>query len=67
MKVEVTQKGVYDAKGSAIPVGTELTVKGDAVPAWLVNKCRVLVERPAKEAKAVTNPAGDDTQSGGAA
>lgn len=56
MKIEITEKGVYDTKGHPIPVGTEITVKGDTVPAWLVNKGRVIAEKPAK-ATAVTNPA----------
>ena len=55
MKVEITQKGVYDEKGKAVEVGTEITVKGDKVPSNLLNKCRV-VGKPAKAAKAVTNP-----------
>lgn len=58
MKIEITEKGVYDAKGELIEVGTELTVRGDEVPAWLVNKCRVIGE--AKGKTPVTNPAKDD-------
>ena len=27
MKFEITEKGVYDAKGQPAPVGTEITVK----------------------------------------
>lgn len=57
MKIEITQAGVYDEKGKEIEVGTELTIKGDEVPAWLVNKGRVIAEKPAK-AEAVTNKAG---------
>jgi len=38
MKLKVTQKGVFDAKGEEIEVGKTLTVDGDQVPAWLVNK-----------------------------
>jgi hypothetical protein len=56
VRIEITEKGVYDAKGKAIPVGTELTVKGDSVPAWLVSKGRIVVEKTAKSAP-VTNPA----------
>lgn len=59
MKIEITEKGVYDRKGERIPVGTEITVKGDTVPAAFVNKCRVIGEKPAKGV-AVTNPAGGD-------
>ena len=56
MKIEITHAGVYDKDGKEIEIGTEITVKGDAVPAWLVNKGKVLAEKPAK-AEAVTNPA----------
>jgi hypothetical protein len=69
MKIEITEKGVYDAKGERIPVGTEITVKGDEMPGWLKKKARVVGAKPAK-AVAVTNPKkgaadGDDTQPGG--
>lgn len=55
MKIEVTRKGVYDQNGNPVPVGTEITVKGDEIPASLVNKGRVIASKPAK-AVAVTNP-----------
>lgn len=58
MKIEITEQGVYDADGNEIEVGTELTVKGDEFPAWLVNKGRVIGE--AKGKTPVTNPAKDD-------
>ena len=61
VKIEITKPGVYDEKGNEIQIGTELTVKGDSVPAWLVNKGRVIAEKPAKAA-AVTNPAKGATQ-----
>lgn len=51
MKVKVTEKGVYDAKGERVPVGTVLSVKGDELPAYLVGKA------VADGAQAVTNPA----------
>ncbi|KPF74559.1 hypothetical protein IP68_12400 [Blastomonas sp. AAP25] len=60
MKIEITQKGVYDAKGQEIEVGTEMDIKGDTVPAWLVNKGRVLAE--AKGKAAVTNTSGAERQ-----
>lgn len=56
MKIKITENGVYDQKGQRVPVGTEFSIKGDAVPAWLVNKGQVIGEKPAK-ADAVTNPA----------
>ena len=61
MKIVIAEKGVYDQKGQPVPVGTEISVKGDAAPAWLVNKGRVIGEKPAK-AVAVTNPAKDPVQ-----
>jgi len=53
MKVTITESGVYDADGQRVPVGTEISVKGDAIPAWLVGKCQVV----AVKKTAVTNPA----------
>lgn len=54
MKVEITQPGVFDGKGGEIEIGTEIEVKGDEVPSALVNKCRVIGQKP-KNATAVTN------------
>ncbi len=54
MKVEVTEKGVFytaDGKTSEVPVGTELTLDVEEVPAFLVNKCRVIAAPKAKELK----------------
>ena len=52
MKCEITEKGVYGADGQPIKVGATIDVKGDTVPAWLINKCR-----PVGGGKtAVTNP-----------
>lgn len=56
MRIEITRPGVYDEKGNEIEVGTAVTVKGDSVPAWLVNKGRVVADKPTK-ATAITNPA----------
>jgi len=56
MRIEITRSGVYDEKGEEVEVGTELTVKGDSVPAWLVNKGRVVADKPTK-ATAISNPA----------
>jgi len=55
MKFEITQKGVYDAKGNNIAVGEEVTVEGDTMPGWLVGKAVRIKERKGKTA--VTNPA----------
>lgn len=52
-KYEVTKRGVYDADGNQIPVGTEIEAKGDDMPGYLVGKAV-----PVKSAKVgVTNPA----------
>jgi len=61
MKVKITTRGVYDAKGKAIEPGTTITVKGDAVPAWLVNKCEIIADGRKADA-AVTNPASGAAQ-----
>ena len=54
MRVEITQKGVHGPDGKPIPVGEEVAVKGDKMPAWLVGKATVIKER---KRAAVTNPA----------
>lgn len=38
MKYEITKRGVYGADGEALEIGSEIEVKGDKVPGWLVNK-----------------------------
>lgn len=60
MKFEITQPGVYGVNGMRIPVGTEIRIEGDAVPAWLANKGRVIGKTKGKTA--VTNPAKDPVQ-----
>lgn len=53
MKYEVTRRGVYGADGEMIEIGTEIDVKGDEMPGYLVGKAA-----PVKAGKvAVTNPA----------
>jgi len=59
MKLEVTQKGVHDAKGQRVAVGDVIEVDGDTVPAWLVNKVRPAGETSGK--KLVVNPAEGDS------
>lgn len=54
MKIEVTEKGAYftaDGKTNELPVGTELTLDVEEVPAFLVNKCRVIAAPKTKELK----------------
>ena len=48
MKIEITQS---DANGHEI--GDIVDVKGDTVPSWAINKCRVV----GNAKTAVTNPA----------
>lgn len=57
MRVKITTTGVHDRDGALIPIGTVLTVQGDRVPAWLLNKAEIVAEEPAPAAVAVTNPA----------
>lgn len=60
MKIEITRAGVFDQDGNEIEVGTELDINGDTVPAWLVNKGRVIAEGKGKTA--VTNTSGAERQ-----
>lgn len=55
MKYEITKRGVYGPDGTAMEIGSEVEVKGDKTPGWLLNKAV-----PVKGSKtAVTNPAKD--------
>lgn len=56
MKIEITGKGIYGAKGE-IPVGTELTVKDE--PTGWAGRYRVISGGETKGKEAVTNPAQD--------
>jgi hypothetical protein len=56
MKIKITECGVFDEKGEELEVGTELTIDGDEVPAWLANKATIVDEKPAK-GTAVNNKA----------
>ena len=53
MKVEITEKGVYDTKGKAIAVGEVLDIDNTSLPKWLAGKARQIRDA----AVAVTNPA----------
>jgi hypothetical protein len=55
MKIEITEAGVYDRDEREVPPGTVLDIPGDTVPAWLVNKGRVIAA-PAPEAEMVASP-----------
>ena len=54
MKLQITEKGVHDAKGNRVPVGEIIDVQGDVVPPSLINKVRPVaeVERTRGKAKA---------------
>ena len=54
MKIEVTQKGIRDQNGKRIPVGMVLDIKGDTIPAGMVNKVRVIKDDPKPAAKLTT-------------
>lgn len=55
MKLRITQPGYHDQSGEPVAVGTVLTVKGDTVPASLLNKCEI-VAGDETEKTAITNP-----------
>lgn len=57
MKFEVTENGVH-GQGGCIEPGTVIEIRGDAVPAWLVGKGRVLDRGQSRQT--VINPKGDD-------
>lgn len=52
MKVEITEKGAHGPDGKELKVGSEVNVKGDEMPGWLVGKAREV----AGGKVAVTNP-----------
>lgn len=55
MKIEITKPGIFGADG-AIPVGTEITIKG-APPVGWAGKYRITEAAAADDAEPVTNPA----------
>ncbi|HYE46227.1 MAG TPA: hypothetical protein VEA44_10695 [Caulobacter sp.] len=55
MKIQITAGGIYNAKGEEIPVGTELTVKGEPT-AW-AGRYTVVSGGKSEGKTAVTNPA----------
>lgn len=59
MKIRITGRGIYGAKGE-IEIGTELTVQ--EAPAGWAGRYEVVSKEPAKDAEAVTNPADGDKQ-----
>ena len=55
MKLEITQKGVFTTQSDGPPqelkIGKIVSVKGDNIPAYMLNKCRVVL--PESEADAL--------------
>ena len=49
MKVKVTQKGLYGEDNKPLEVGDVVNIKGDKLPAHMVNKVVVSDEKPAEE------------------
>lgn len=54
MRYKITQRGVYDAKGEMLAIGSEVTASDDA--AWLTGKAEALPEPEPEDAVMVTNP-----------
>lgn len=55
MKIRITKAGIFGADG-AIPVGTEITLKGE-LPAGWAGKYRVTEAAAADDTEPVANPA----------
>jgi len=58
MRLQITQKGAHGPDGP-LAVGDVLDLPGDAIPAWLKGKARVLAD---EVRTAVTNPAASAVQ-----
>jgi len=61
MDLKITESGVFDADNTELEIGSVITVEGDEIPAYLLNKAeKVAVTNPAdtgaEEKVAVTNP-----------
>lgn len=70
MKLKVTNRGVYDAGGQMVDIGTILDVDSETIPAYLVNKAEIVEgsEIKGKRGKQpVTNPARYQAQANGEA
>lgn len=60
MKLKVTKPGYHDQDGNPVEVGTIITVKGDEIPASLVNKADVVTDdAKGKEPATGKKPADD--------
>lgn len=46
MKLRITHPGYHDKDGKPVEVGEIITVKGDDIPASLLNKAEVVAEDP---------------------
>lgn len=57
MKAEITERGVFNGHGEEIEVGETIELKGDALPAALIGKARLIGAKPKAAQTPVTNPA----------
>jgi len=55
MKLRITMPGVFDGEGNRVKVGTPITVKGNEIPANLLNKVEVIGKEPVGEVEEVHN------------
>lgn len=61
MKLKITKPGYHDQDGKPVEVGTIVTIKGDGIPASLLNKCEVIGDESAgKEPATGQKPAGKE-------
>ena len=58
MKIRITGPGIFGGEGE-LPIGTEFDVNGPLFDGW-AGKYEILQDKPAKDAKAVINPAEKD-------
>ena len=60
MRLKITKSGYHDKDDQPVEVGTIITVKGDDVPAALVNKCEIIADdAKGKEPATGQKPADD--------
>lgn len=64
MKVKVTRKGLVNDKNEPIEVGKTLTIKGDKIPAHMVNKVERVGDVEEKEPDAPAEKSGGSNEAG---
>lgn len=62
MKIKVTQRGIRDQDGKRVPIGTVLDIKGDTIPAGMVNKVEVIADKGRKTLTVDNEPAPDEAE-----